>query len=70
MRGQKTTREERERGGVAMRYRILKAVTLEDGRTAMPGDTVSDTDWPYGRAALLIDQRYMLPIEEGNTNAE
>lgn len=63
MRGQKTTKDERERAGVPAQYRVLKAITLEDGRTAMPGDTVTDEGWPYGRGALLVDQRYLLPLE-------
>jgi hypothetical protein len=46
------------------RYRVLKAVTDEDGRTWMPGEEfVPDPRFPARRPKQLVDQKYLRPID-------
>jgi hypothetical protein len=44
-------------------YTAIKGFTVDDGRTIMPGDTVTiDASWPARRAKQLLEQGY---IKEG-----
>jgi hypothetical protein len=50
----------------AERFRVLKAFTLDDGRTVMPGETFSPADvekWPERRTKQLEEQKYLRPIK-------
>lgn len=49
-----------------VRYRVLKAITLSDGRTAMPGEVidVGGSEWPSRRPKQLTDLGFLRPIEE------
>ena len=47
-------------------YRVLKAFTLDDGRTVMPGEKsepASVEKWPARRSKQLVDQKYLRPIK-------
>lgn len=46
------------------RYRVLKAITLADGSTVMPGEEIdlSGPEWPARRAKQLVDQKYLRPL--------
>jgi hypothetical protein len=47
-------------------YRVLKAFTLDDGRTVMPGEKFVPGDvekWPARRSKQLVDQKYLRPIK-------
>ena len=47
----------------AQRFRVLRAITLEDGRTAMPGEIIEASEnWPYHRSRQMVEQGYLLPI--------
>lgn len=48
------------------RYRVLKAFTLDDGLTLMPGEVFepgSVASWPERRTKQLEDQKYLRPIK-------
>jgi hypothetical protein len=47
------------------RFRVLKAFTLGDGRTVMPGEEFAPegADWPPRRSKQLVEQKYLRPIE-------
>ncbi len=49
-------------------YRVLKAITLGNGQTLGPGDTLAiaddDPEWPTRRPAQLVKQGY-LRLQEG-----
>jgi len=43
-------------------YHVLKAFTLDDGRTVMPGDEFDPATvekWPARRAKQMVDQKFM-----------
>lgn len=47
-------------------YHVLKAFTLDDGRTVMPGETFTPGDvekWPARRSKQLVEQKYLRPIK-------
>lgn len=52
----------------APRYRVIKAFTGDDGRVLMPGEIVTSEGWPFGREALLIDQRYIVAIGDDDAD--
>lgn len=46
-------------------FRVLKAFTLDDGMTIMPGEKFSPGDvekWPARRTKQLVEQKYLRPI--------
>jgi hypothetical protein len=50
----------------ADRYRVLKAFTLDDGRTVMPGEVFEPADvtpWPARRTKQLTEQKYLRPMD-------
>lgn len=51
-----------------MRFRVLKAVTLDDGRTVMPGESLEiapdDASWPARRPKQLVGQKYLRPMND------
>jgi hypothetical protein len=50
------------------RFRVMRAVQLEAGKTTPPGTIVEQgPNWPYRRAKQFVDQGYLAPIvsEEG-----
>lgn len=54
----------------APRYRVIKAFPGEDGKIWMPGDIVTSEGWPFGREALLIDQRYIVAIGDDDASQQ
>ena len=47
------------------RYRVLKAFTLDDGRTVMPGEEwTPEGGWPARRLHQMNDQKYLRPIND------
>ena len=47
-------------------YRVLKAFTLDDGMTVMPGEKFVPGDvakWPARRSKQLVEQKYLRPIK-------
>lgn len=48
----------------ATRFLVLKAITLADGRTVMPGEEfVPDETFPARRPKQLVEQKYLRPID-------
>lgn len=48
------------------RFRVLKAFTLDDGRTVMPGEEFAPGDiekWPARRSKQMVDQKYLRPMD-------
>lgn len=47
------------------RFRVLKAFTLADGRTVMPGEEFTpDDSFPARRPKQLVEQKYLRPIND------
>lgn len=49
----------------AERFRVLKAFTLDDGRTVMPDEEFSPSEvekWPARRSKQMVDLKYLRPI--------
>lgn len=50
----------------AVTFHVLKAITLDDGLTVMPGETFNPSDvknWPARRTQQLVDQKFLRPIK-------
>ena len=48
-------------------YRVLKAFTLDDGQTLMPGEKFSPGEvkqWPARRSKQLVEQKFLRPIKK------
>lgn len=46
------------------RYTVLKAITVEDGKTYMPGEEfVPGPDFPSRRPKQLVDQHFLRPLD-------
>lgn len=50
------------------RFRVIKAFPGADGKIWMPGDIVTSEGWPFGREALLIDQRYIVALGDDDAS--
>lgn len=57
----------------SMRFRVLKAITLDDGRTVMPGEELEiaadDPSWPARRPRQLTRQKYLRPMNDAARDA-
>lgn len=50
----------------AEHYRVLKAFTIDDGQTLMPGEKFAPGEvenWPARRTKQLVDQKFLRPIK-------
>jgi hypothetical protein len=44
-------------------YRVLRAITVDNGQTLMPGEVITPgADWPFHRARQLVEQGSLLAL--------